>query len=97
MVVHPVELRFFFSKICFWVGDVVVVVLTLSRIIKSVITGQAPVILEWENIPGQKHKQTKSGSYIIAEAILASAKTYVNKSVIGSQPTTREAQTGVYV
>ena len=31
---------------------VVVVVLTLTRIIKSVDTGQAPVTLELRNIPG---------------------------------------------
>ena len=30
---------------------VVVVVLTLTRIIKSVVTGQAPVTLEWRNTP----------------------------------------------
>ena len=32
---------------------VVVVVLTLTRIIKSVVTGQAPVTLELRNTPGQ--------------------------------------------
>ena len=36
---------------------VVVVVLTLTRIIKSVVTGQAPVTLEWRNTSGKKHKQ----------------------------------------
>ena len=35
---------------------VVVVVLTLSRIIKSVVTGQAPVTPELRNTPGKKHK-----------------------------------------
>ena len=35
----------------------VVVVLTLTRIIKSVVTGRAPVTLEWRNTPGKKHKQ----------------------------------------
>ena len=34
---------------------VVVVVLTLTRIIKSVVTGQAPVILEWRDIQGKIH------------------------------------------
>ena len=38
---------------------VVVVVLTFARIIKSVVTGQAPVTLELRNNPGKKHKQTK--------------------------------------
>ena len=32
---------------------VVVVVLTLTRIIKSVVTGQAPVTLEWRRTPGK--------------------------------------------
>ena len=42
----------------------VVVVLTSTRIIKSVITGQAPVTLEQRNTPGKKHKQTKGGTRI---------------------------------
>ena len=42
----------------------VVVVLTLTRIIKSVVTGQAPVTLELRNTPGKKHKQTKGGTRI---------------------------------
>ena len=37
---------------------VVVVVLTLTRIIKSMVTGQAPVTLELRNTPGNKNKQT---------------------------------------
>ena len=36
-----------------------VVVLTLTRIIKSVVTGQAPVTLEWRNTSGKKHKQNQ--------------------------------------
>ena len=51
---------------------IVVVVLTLTRIIKSVVTGQAPVTLELSNTPGKntnkpkvvKHKQTKGGTRI---------------------------------
>ena len=43
----------------------VVCVLTLTRIIKSVVTGQAPVTLEWRNTPGKKYKQTKSGTRIL--------------------------------
>ena len=43
---------------------VAVVVLTLSCIIKSVVTGQAPVSLEWRSIPGKKHKQAKRGTRI---------------------------------
>ena len=38
---------------------VVVVFLTLTRIIKSVVTGQAPVTLELRNTPGKKHTQPK--------------------------------------
>ena len=40
----------------------VVVVLTLSRMIKSVETGQAPVTLELRNTRGKKHKQTEGGT-----------------------------------
>ena len=40
----------------------VVVVLTLTRIIKSVVTGPAPVTLELRNTPGKEHKQTKGGA-----------------------------------
>ena len=42
----------------------VVVVLTLTRIIKSVVTGQAPVTLELRNTAGEKHKHTKGGTRI---------------------------------
>ena len=41
---------------------VVVVVLTFTRIIKSVVTEQAPVTLELRNTPWKKHKQTKGGT-----------------------------------
>ena len=36
-------------------------ILTVTRIIKSVVTGQAPVTLEhsWKNTPGQRKAQTK--------------------------------------
>ena len=50
-----------------------VVVLTLTRIIKSMVTGQAPVTLEWSNTPGKKHKPTAEHAYITADAIHASA------------------------
>ena len=54
----------------------VVVVLVLTRIIESVVTGQAPVTLELKNTPGKKHKQTKGGTriYITADAIHASTR-----------------------
>ena len=38
--------------------SIVVVVLTLTRIIKSVVTGQAPVTLELRNTPGKKFRKT---------------------------------------
>ena len=40
-------------------GEMCVVVLTLTRIIKSVITGQAPVTLELRNTPRKTHTQAK--------------------------------------
>ena len=43
---------------------VVVVFLTLTRIMKSVVTGQAPVTLELRNTPGKNHKKIKSGTRI---------------------------------
>ena len=44
---------------------VVVVVLTLIHMIKSVVTGQAPVTLEWRNTPGKKNtNKTESGTRI---------------------------------
>ena len=53
---------------------VVVVVLTLTRIIKSVVTVQAPVTLELRNTPG-KHTQPKVvHAYITADAIHASTR-----------------------
>ena len=53
---------------------VVVVVLTLTRIIKPVVTGQAPVTLELRNTPG-KHTQPKVvHAYITADAIHASTR-----------------------
>ena len=42
---------------------IVVIVLTLTRIIKSVVTGQAPVTLEWRNTPRKKNtNKTKRGT-----------------------------------
>ena len=53
---------------------VVVVVLTLTRIINSVVTGQAPVILELRNTPSEKHKPKVLHAHITADAIHASAR-----------------------
>ena len=45
--------------------------LTLTRTIKSVVTGQARTTLEVRNASGIKHKQTKGGACITADAIRA--------------------------
>ena len=56
---------------------VVIVVLILTRIIKSVVTGQPPVTLEWRNVPGQNNtKQKVVHAYITADAIHTSARKY---------------------
>ena len=52
----------------------VVLVLTLTRIIKSVVTGHAPVTLELRNTPGKKHKPKVVHAYITADAIHASTR-----------------------
>ena len=55
--------------------DNVVVVLTLTRIIKSVVTGQAPVTLELRNTPGENTNKPKvAHAYITADAIHASTR-----------------------
>ena len=65
---------------------VVVVVLTLSRIVKSVVTGQAPVIPELTNTPGRKHKQTKGGTRIYRSLRNSCLRQKHKKREIGSQP-----------
>ena len=58
-----------------WCSYVVVVVLTSTRVIKSVVTGQAPVTLELRNTPGKAHTQPKVvHAYITADAIHASTR-----------------------
>ena len=49
-----------------YVSLVVVVVLTLTRIIKSVVTGQAPVTLELRNKIGSQSTmcQVHAGAYV---------------------------------
>ena len=52
-----------------------VVVLTLTRIIKSVVTGQAPVTLELGNTPGKNTNKPKVvHASITADAIHASTR-----------------------
>ena len=49
---------------------VVVVVLTLTRIIKSVVTRQAPVTLELRNTPGKTHT-TQGGTRVYIRGSLS--------------------------
>ena len=77
-----------------WYQDVV---LTFTRIIKSGVTGQAPVTLKWKNTPGKDTSNPKVvHAYIIAEAIHESAKKYkqMNSEV---SLRARQAHTGTYV
>ena len=53
---------------------IVVVVLTLTRIIKSVVTGQAPVTLELRNTPEKNPNNPRWYTHIIADAIHASTR-----------------------
>ena len=73
-----------------------VVVLTLTRIIKSVVTGQAPVTLELRNTPG---KNTNNPRWYTHKSQLTQfmppPETY--KREIGSQSTTCQVHAGAYV
>ena len=65
---------------------VVVVVLTFTRIIKSVLTGQTPVTLKWENTQGEQ----KSKSKVVHVCIIADASrtsTQKNKNGYENQRT----------
>ena len=56
-------------------GLFLLVVLTLARIIKSVITGQAPVALELRNTPGKNtNKPNAVHAYTTADAVHASTR-----------------------
>ena len=73
-----------------------VVVLTLTRIFKSVVTGQAPVTLELRNTPEKKKHKPKGYTHISQlTQFMPPPETY--KSEIGSQPTMCQAHTGAYV
>ena len=58
----------------------VVVVLAFIRIIKSVVTGQAPVTLELRNTPGRKRIHKVVHACIITNAIHASAENIKKRS-----------------
>ena len=60
---------------------VVVVVLTSARIIKSVITAQAPVTLEMTNTPGQKHKHTGICVGSVCCLVFAQPKPFISLAV----------------
>ena len=73
------------------------VVLTLTRIIKSVVTGQAPVTLELRNTPEKKHKTNQRWHTHISQLTQFMPPTETYKSEIGSQPTMCQVHTGAYV
>ena len=74
----------------------VVVVLTLTRIIKSVVTGQAPVTLELRNTPGKNTHNPGWYTHISQlTQFMPPPETY--KSEIGSQSTMCQVQAGAYV
>ena len=63
-----------YDVVCHPIYSLFVVVLTLTRIIKSVVTGHVPVTLELRNTPG-KHTQPKVvHAYITADAVHASTR-----------------------
>ena len=41
------------------------VVVTLTRVMKSVVTGQAPATLEWRNTPGKKHTNNANKKVVL--------------------------------
>ena len=74
----------------------VYVVLTLTRIMKSVVAGQAPVTLELRNTPRKSTNNPRWYTHISQlTQFMSPPETY--KSEIGSQPTMCQAHTGAYV
>ena len=74
----------------------VVVVLTLTRIIKSVVTGQAPATLELRNTRGKNTNNPRWYTHISQlTQVMPPPETY--KSEIGSQPTMCQVHTGAHV
>ena len=69
----------FLRKVYPWCSLYLVVVLTLTRMIKSVVTGHVLVTPDLRNTPGKKHEPKVLHAYhryIIADAIHASAEKY---------------------
>lgn len=57
---------FFETSVPFTPGmRVVVVVVALTRVIQSVVTGQAPAALEWKNAPGDQTQTDQKYSVIL--------------------------------
>ena len=52
-----------FGVVAVAVVVVVAAAVTFARIIQSVVTGQAPVTLEWNNTPGEKKTNQKWYTY----------------------------------
>ena len=78
------------------VVGVVVVVLTLTRTIKSVVTGQRPVTLELRDTPGKiANNQRWYTHKSQLTQFMPPPETY--KSEIGSQSTMCQVHTGAYV
>ena len=75
---------------------VVVGVLTLTRTIKSVVTGQAPVTLELRNTPGKTPDNPRWYTHVSQlTQFMPPPETY--KSEIGSQSTKCQVHAGSYV
>ena len=75
---------------------VVVVVLTLTRMIKSVVTGQAAVTLELRNTPGKNTNSPRWHTHI-SQLTQSMPLPETCKSEIGSQSTMCQVHTGAYV
>ena len=72
------------------------VVLTLTRIIKSVVTEQAPVTLELRNTPGKSTNNQRWYTHI-SQLTQFMPPPAAYKSEIGSQSTMCQVHTGAYI
>ena len=75
----------------------IVVVLALTRIIKSVVTGQDPVSLELRNTSGKKTQTKKRWYTRISQLTQFISLREIYKSENGSQPTMCQVHIGAYV
>ena len=95
MKIHPFGFLTVFVVVVAVVVVVVVVFLTLTRIIKSVVTGQVPVTLGWRNSPGKT--QTKGGTRIYHSRRSSCSRQIKIEREIGSQPKMCEVHTGTCI